>query len=236
MQPMKRVQGNIVNRQERRFLNWACSIMPAGVTSDGLTVFGVLGAVLVLAGYAASWLHPAWLWLSVVGYIVHWFGDSLDGSLARFRNATRPRYGYFLDHSVDAFCILMMVGGMGLSPYIRLDIALFGVIGYFLLSIHVFLKNHVTGTFQLSFMALGPTELRMLFVVLTIWMFLCGTGHGLVQGSGLSDYDVALLITGVVFLGLFTFNTMVMILTLRAQEGNGNRRDAVPPVLADAVP
>ncbi len=235
MQPMNRVQGNIVNRQERRFLDWACSMMPDAVTSDHLTLFGVLGAVFVLVGYVASHAGPIWLWLSVLGYVMHWFGDSMDGSLARFRKAARPRYGYFLDHSVDAFCILLMVGGMGLTPCVRLDVALFMVIGYFALSIHVFLKNHVTGTFQLSFMALGPTELRMLFIALTLWMAACGAGHGVFAGSGLSDYDIALLVTGGVFVSLFMIHTVAMIVKLRAIEGDGSRRDVLVPPVVDAV-
>ena len=169
MQPMSRIQQNIVSRQERRFIDWACARMPGSVTSDHLTMFGVFGAVLVLVGYIAARSDPHFLWLSAAGYVVHWFGDSLDGSLARYRSVTRPRYGYFPDHSVDALCILMMFGGMGLSSYVRMDVALFVVMGYFALSIHVFLKNHVTGTFQLSFMALGPTEVRMIFMAITIW-------------------------------------------------------------------
>lgn len=223
MQPMNRIQGNIVNRQERRFLDWSCMAMPEQVTSDHLTLFGVFGAVLVLAGYVAGRSNPNFLWLAAVGYVIHWLGDSLDGSLARFRNVSRPRYGYFLDHSLDAFCIFLMIGGMGLSSYVRLDAALFVVIGYFLLSIHVFLKNHVTGTFQLSFMALGPTELRMVFIAITLWMVIQGHDSYHLGLVGVSGYDIALLVTGAIFLGLFSVNTLSMIFQLRALEGDGRR-------------
>ena len=222
MQPMSRVQANIVSRHERRFLDWACASMPRGVTSDHLTVLGVFGAIMVLAGYVASRWDPRFLGLSAVGYVVHWFGDSLDGSLARHRNVTRPRYGYFLDHSVDAVCILLMIGGMGLTTYVRMDVALFVVMGYFALSIHVFLKNHVTGTFQLSFMALGPTELRMVFVAITLWMLIGGPSN-IVGGTLVSDHDIALLVMGGVFMALFTISTTSMIMELRAIEGNGRK-------------
>lgn len=234
MQPTTRVQANIVARQERRFLNWACEAMPSAIGPDHLTAFGILGAVMVLAGYAAANVDPRFLWLSPVGFVIHWLGDSLDGSLARHRESTRPRYGYFLDHSVDALCILLMIGGMGLSPFVRLDVALFVVVGYFALSIHVFLKHHVTNTFQLSFMALGPTELRIAFVIITFWMILGGIGGGSFPAVRMSNYDICLTVIGSVFCGLFVINTAVTILTLRAAEGNGRRRAPASPI-ADAT-
>lgn len=223
MQPMQRVQDNIVNTCERRFLDWACSAMPEPVTSDHLTLLGVSGALVVLIGYVMGRSDPHYLWMSAAGYVIHWFGDSLDGSLARHRGTTRPRYGYFLDHSVDAFCILLMIGGMGLSSYVRMDVALLVVIGYFALSIHVFLKNHVTGTFQLSFLAIGPTELRIGFVAVTIWMYLQGAADLRFGTVVLSSYDVVLLGLAVAFLGLFAFSTIMMVLDLRAVEGDGRR-------------
>lgn len=233
MQPMKRIQGNIVNRQERRFLDWACGWMPSGVTSDHLTALGVFGAVLVLVGYIGERVDPRFLWLSALGYVVHWFGDSLDGSLARFRDVTRPRYGYFLDHSVDALCVLMMFGGLGLTSYVRLDVALFVVLGYYALMIHVFLKNHVTNTLQLSFILLGPTELRMIFVAITLWMYVQGQTGLHLAGHVMSDYDIALLVIGTVFVALFGRGTFVMIRQLRALEGDG--RVPTPAVVIEPV-
>ena len=222
MQPMNRIQENIVARQERRFLNWACARMPYSVTSDHLTALSVFGAILVLGGYVASRIDPRFLLVSALGFGVNWFGDSLDGSLARYRKVTRPKYGYFLDHSVDALCTILMIGGMGLSHYVRMDVALFAVAGYLALCIHVFLKNHVTGTFQLTFASLGPTELRIVFIALTMFMFFGGGGHW-AGSSLLSDCDIVLLITGCVFMVLFANSTMTMIVQLRAIEGNGRR-------------
>ena len=226
MQPTNRIQANIVNRQERRFLDWSCNLIPEQVTSDHLTLLGVFGAVLVVAGYLAGRADPRFLWLAAFGYVVHWAGDSLDGSLARFRNVGRPRYGYFLDHSVDALCILMMVGGMGLTSYIRMDVALFVVVAYFALSIHVFLKNHVTGTFQLSFLALGPTELRMVFVAITLWMYAQGGNAYQVGASVFSSYDLVLMLVGVILSGLFVVNTLNMVVHLRGLEGDGRQSQA----------
>ena len=123
-QPIERVQQNMLARGERWVLNRLCARMPRWVTPDMLTFTGMVGALAIFAGYAASNLGDGWLWLSIAGYVVHWFGDSLDGSLARFRRIERPRYGYFLDHSCDGLATLLILAGMGASPYIRMDVAL----------------------------------------------------------------------------------------------------------------
>ena len=94
-----RIQENLLAKAERRLLNWLCARLPAAIKPDHLTAIGIVGAVMVLAGYAASASDRWWLWLAVGGYVIHWFGDSLDGSVARHRGIERPRYGYFLDHS-----------------------------------------------------------------------------------------------------------------------------------------
>jgi phosphatidylglycerophosphate synthase len=148
--------------------------MPNAVTSDPLTAVGVAGAVIVLAGYIGSRFDPAFFWLATVGFLVNWFGDSLDGSLARFRGVESPRYGYFLDHSADAVSILLILVGLGFSAYLRLDVALFVLVSYFLMCIYVFLYNHVSGTFRISFAALGPTELRIGLIIMNLWMFVSG--------------------------------------------------------------
>lgn len=217
MQPMERIQENVVARQERRFLTWACSRMPERVTPDHLTALSVVGALLVPAGYFGSRADPRFLLVAILGLVANWFGDSLDGSLARYREVTRPRYGYFLDHSVDAFGTVLMIGGMGLSPYVRTDVALFAVAGYLALCIHVFLKNYVTGTFQLTFIHLGPTELRMVFVALTVFMFFAGPSHDLGSAT-LSDCDIALTIIGIVLVLLFLSGTLAISGQLRDLE------------------
>ncbi|MGH6845273.1 MAG: CDP-alcohol phosphatidyltransferase family protein, partial [Methylocella sp.] len=150
---VSRVQDNILAHRERDCLDWLCRHMPGAVTPDRLTGFAAGGACLVFASYVATSLHPGFFWLATLGLIIHWFGDSLDGSLARYRRIDRPRYGYFLDHSVDALCNLTIMAGAGLSAYIRLDVALFALLGYFMLCMYVFLYNHVSQRFQLSFLA-----------------------------------------------------------------------------------
>src|SRR5688572_3233360 len=96
--PVTRVQQNLLAAAERRLLSWLCQRMPAWVTPDHLTAAGIVGALAVFVGYVASNSHSGWLWLAIGGIVLHWFGDSLDGTIARFRSIERPKFGYFIDH------------------------------------------------------------------------------------------------------------------------------------------
>jgi phosphatidylglycerophosphate synthase len=225
------VQANLVARHERRALDWMCERIPRNVTPDALTLGGVAGAVLAFAGYCATWLDPAFVWLATLGIVVHWFGDSLDGSLARYRGRERPRYGYFLDHSVDAICNLAIMGGLGLSGFVRLDVALFVLCGYYLLCIHVFLYNHVSGVLRLSFLALGPTELRLGLVAINTWLYLAESGSSASDAVSFSAYDGFLSGVGFVFAGIFTYQTMTTLRMLRGREIEDELRQVARPAL-----
>ncbi|WP_432768042.1 MAG: CDP-alcohol phosphatidyltransferase family protein [Sphingopyxis sp.] len=215
--PPVRIQQNILARGERRLLNWLCPRLPAWVTPDQLTTLGFVGAVLVAAGYVLSWYDSEWLGLALVGYIVNWFGDSLDGSLARWRRIERPSYGYFVDHSVDAMATLLMIGALGVSPYFRFDVALLGVIGYFLLSIHAFLAAKVVGEFRLSYMAGGPTELRLMLMAMTALMPV--VGGGLVAGTPFSAFDLFGLFVASILVTLFVVQSFATARMLRRRGG-----------------
>lgn len=166
----------------------------------------------MFAGYALSRAAPAWLWLTVAGYAVHWFGDSLDGSLARHRGIERPVYGHFLDHSVDALGNLVGMAGLGLTLFVRMDVALFTVAGYLLMTVHVLLRVHATGTMQLSFAGGGPTELRLVLIALTLAMMGAGPLPVL---PGWSAYDLGVAAVGGVLVALFTFHTARVAAALR---------------------
>lgn len=212
-----RIQQNILARGERRLLNWLCARLPGWVTPDQLTALGFAGAVLVAAGYVLSWFDSEWLGLSLVGYIVNWFGDSLDGSLARWRGIERPNYGYFVDHSVDALGTLLMVSAIGMSPYMRFDVALMAVIGYFLLSIHTFIAAKVAGEFRLSYMAGGPTELRLMLMAMTIAMPIVGGGD--IRGTNFSAFDLIALVVSSILVTLFIVQTSATARMLRRRGG-----------------
>lgn len=215
--PPVRIQQNILARGERRVLNWICARLPQWVTPDQLTTLGFLGAVMVAMGYMLSWLSPVWLALSIAGYAVNWFGDSLDGSLARWRRIERPSYGYFVDHSVDGLATLLMVGSIGLSPYMRFDVALLGVIGYLLLSIHSFLAAKVVGEFRLSYMAGGPTELRLMLMTMTALMPVIGGAD--INGTNFSPFDLFGMAVSSVLITLFVTQSFALARKL------ANRRD-----------
>lgn len=203
-----RVQKNILARPERRLLNWLCGILPGWVTPDLLTLAGIAGALMTFAGYALSGLGIGWLWLAIAGYVVQWFGDSLDGSLARWRKIERPSYGYFIDHSCDGIVTLLILAGMGFSPFVRVDVAMFTVTGYLLLSIHAYLAARVMGEFKLSYGIAGPTELRFLLIGLTIAMMVRGGDP--TPLPAISGFDIFVGIIGAIFVLLFIMQTLLV--------------------------
>jgi archaetidylinositol phosphate synthase len=151
---------------ERPALAWLAAHMPPWVTPNYLTGLGFVGAVIAFIGYAASGARPAFLWVASFGLAVNWFGDSLDGTVARIRGTERPRYGYYLDNSIDLIGQLLVAVGLGLSGYVRLDFCLLGLVAYQMMSMLTFIRANVSAVFQVSYAAVGPTEVRLGFVVL----------------------------------------------------------------------
>ena len=204
--PIARIQQNVLAVGERHLLNWLCARMPRWVTPDLLTGFGMVGAFAIFAGYAASNWGVDWLWLAIAGYAIQWFGDSMDGSLARHRKIERPSYGYFIDHSCDGLATLLILAGMGASPYIRMDVALVALAGYLLLSIHAYLAARVIGEFKLSYLAAGPTELRLLLIGMTLAMMALGYAPGLF--GAVSGFDVFVGLIAALLVALFVIQTL----------------------------
>lgn len=202
---VRRIQDNLLARSERRLLDWLCARMPGWVTPDQLTLLALVSSVVIFAGYVLSNFQPDWLWLAVVGYFTHWFGDSLDGSLARYRRAERPRYGYFIDHSCDGIAVLLIVGGIGLSPFVRLDVALVAVAAYLLLAVHTFLLAKVQGEFPLSHGWLGPTELRLILIAITLGMFTEGQPD--IAVAGFTWFDLIVMTISAIMMTIFLIET-----------------------------
>ncbi|MBQ9194648.1 MAG: CDP-alcohol phosphatidyltransferase family protein [Bacteroidales bacterium] len=163
-----RIQTSILNPLEKKILVWLAQRMPAWVTSDMLTFVGFLGAVIMGVGYALSNLNLHWLWLSCFGLLVNWFGDSLDGSLARVRGTQRKTYGFFIDHNVDVINETIMFVGVGCSPLVNMSFAMMALVGYFMLSIYVYIDCHLKGEMRLTYGGLGPTEFRLLLILVNI--------------------------------------------------------------------
>jgi phosphatidylglycerophosphate synthase len=148
--------------------------MPAWITPDICTMIGVFGALLTAVSYVSSNYDKNLLWLASLGFIINWFGDSLDGTLARHRKIERPIYGFFVDHTTDAFSVTVIVLGLGLSSYVSFGIACLALIAYLLMCILVFVRTSAIGEFKISYSKLGPTEIRVLIVVLNVAMYFGG--------------------------------------------------------------
>ncbi len=179
---------------EERIKEWVCPRIPKWINSDHLTALGVFAIILVAIGFILGFQDRIYLLLVVVGLFLHWFGDSFDGSLARYRKKTRPNYGYYIDHMVDAIAIIIFALGLGISGFVRIDLALLFAIMYMALMIHVELVTFVQNRFKYSFGLIGPTEMRILGVFITIYMYLAPVKYYNVVGYYISQYDIAFLI------------------------------------------
>jgi len=176
-QEAQRIQGNFIHRSEKRLLLWLAEKTPAKVNSDHLTAIGALGMLLSGASYALSAYTQYGLLLSCAFLAVNWLGDSLDGTLARFRNRQRPRYGFYVDHVIDCFGVTALLGGMGLGGCMQPLIASWVLIAYLLLSSEIFLATYALCRFEMSFLGLGPTELRILLGVGNVYVFFYPSVH-----------------------------------------------------------
>ncbi len=164
-QDATRVLSSVLAPLEKRTLIWLAHRMPARVNSDHLTALALAAMLGAGLSYWLASVTPVGLLLVIVCLALNWFGDSLDGTLARVRSHQRPRYGYYVDHVVDAFGTLFLLGGLALSGYMSPAIAAALLIAYFMLSIEVYLAAHSVGRFTITYFNLGPTELRILLSV-----------------------------------------------------------------------
>src|SRR5438445_5172499 len=166
----KREQTSILAPLERAALRALARRMPGWVNSDHLSVLGFAAMFLAGVCYALSKQNPLTLHAVNVFIFLNWFGDSLDGTLARYRNRQRPRYGFYVDHIIDTFGALFLLFGIALSGYMSERIAAAVLISYFMLAINSYLAAYSIGVFKISQWKLGPTELRLLMVVGNIFL------------------------------------------------------------------
>ncbi len=167
-----REHNSILVAPEKRILIWTALRLPRWVNSDHLTLLGVAGMFLGgLAYWGARW-EPRSLWIVAIALGINWFGDSMDGTLARVRNRQRPRYGFYVDHVVDVVGALFLLGGLSASGYITPWIGLGLLIGFLLLAAESYLATYALGIFRLSFMGIGATELRILLAAGTLYLLI----------------------------------------------------------------
>jgi phosphatidylglycerophosphate synthase len=187
---------------ERPALQFLARKMPSWVNPDILTGLGLLAALLVGVSYYLTNFNNNFLWLASFGLIINWFGDSLDGTLARYRKIERPRYGFFLDHIVDSISEIFIFLGIGLSPLVDYKLASLVLIGYLCLSILIYLTTYVEGVFKISYGKMGPTEIRVIAIIAnTVIYFLGNFDFNTIIGA-ISLYNI---IAGFVAFLLFSF-------------------------------
>jgi archaetidylinositol phosphate synthase len=173
----QRIQESFSAPAERKVLRWLAAHLPACSNSDHLTALGSIGMLLAGGSYALARWHSWGLLAATFFVALNWFGDSLDGTLARLRNCQRPRYGFYLDHLLDSFGALFVMAGLALSGYINPWIAVGMLIVFLLLSIEVYLTTYTLGSFQLSYGKLGPTELRIALAIANLALYFRGHPH-----------------------------------------------------------
>lgn len=223
-EPPLRIQTSLLSSPERRALDALCRRMPVWVTPDRLTAIGSVGAAIAALGYVGANWRPEFLFVSSLGIAINWFGDSLDGSLARYRKVERPRYGFFLDHSIDALNGLVFAIGLGLSPYVSMAAALLLLCSYHLLTVYVLLSAQVDREFPLTKIYVGPTELRLLAIAFNSAIYVVGPFSVRLAGSDVSIYSALVALEAIVFIALFGIEVSVTARRLAREDGG------LPPV------
>jgi archaetidylinositol phosphate synthase len=166
-----RLQNSFTAASERKALLWLAARTPSSINSDHLTVLGFVAMFLAGCSYGLARWNPWGLLLATLFLVLNWFGDSLDGTLARVRNRQRPRYGFYVDHVIDSFGALFLTGGLAASGYIDWRIAMGLLVAFLLLSIESYLASYTLGIFRLSFAKFGPTEIRILLGIANAVLF-----------------------------------------------------------------
>lgn len=160
-----RIQEAITAPVERKVLLWLACRVPQSVSPDHLTALGFAAQLLAGMSYGlAAWNKYA-LWLATLFIAVNWLGDSLDGTLARYRQRLRPRYGFYVDHMADTFGSVFLMSGLALSRFLHWQIAVGMLVAFLVLSVESYLTTYTIGKFCMSHALFGPTEIRILLMI-----------------------------------------------------------------------
>src|SRR6202162_2493883 len=212
----KRIQESVTSVVERRALLWLAAHLPSWVSSDQLTFLGFVAMFLAGCSYVLANWHPVGLLLATMFLALNWFGDSLDGTLARVRNRQRPRYGFYVDHIIDSFGALFLMGGLAASGYIDWRIAMGLLVAFLLLSIESYLASYTLGIFKLSFAKFGPTEIRILLGIANTVLFFLPAAR--IPGWSHRLLDIGGAIAILAMAAMVVFAALSHTLTLYRQE------------------
>jgi phosphatidylglycerophosphate synthase len=223
--PAARVNTSLLASAEKRLLIWIAHRLPIRVTSDHLTLLALLAMVGAALGFWLARVSPFGLYLVVLCLAVNWFGDSLDGTVARVRDQQRPRYGFYVDHVVDALGTAALLAGLGLSGYMTPAVAAVLAAAYMMLLCEVFLATHSVGRFTMSYFLVGPTELRILLAVGALTLLVRPMVS--VLGHQYLLFDVGGAIAAAGLLGTFVWSAAVNTRTLYRAEPLPARAESV---------
>jgi len=225
---LKRVNESVLGALEKPTLSWIARRLPAWVMPDHLTIVGFSGALLAAAGFVFSRWSMLWLWLSCLGLAVNWFGDSLDGTLARLRRRERLRYGFFIDHTSDMFSNVIVFLAIGVSPCTHFAVACLGLIAFLMAFVYTMIGTHVRQRMRITYFGFGPTEIRALLIIGNLLVLEFGVIDvhryfgPLLQSDAVSIHDVVISILAVAGAALIGF--------LAIREAGALGREDPPPI------
>jgi len=202
----ERVQQALTAGIEKKALVWMAERMPGSINSDHLTALGLAAQCLAGVTYALARFSPRWLIAANVFIVLNWFGDSLDGTLARVRNQQHPRYGFYVDHVVDTFGAAFLMGGLAISGYLHWEVAMAMLVAFLMLSVEVYLSTYTVGQFKLSYGRFGPTEMRIALCIGNIALLYKPWAH--VLGHAVRLFDIGGVIAAVAILGIMVVSTI----------------------------
>jgi len=200
----QRINDILLGPLERPTIQWLVEHMPHWVQSDHLTFLGLAAALLIGISYWATRFNPNYLWLASFGFFLNWFGDSLDGNLARYRKEERPKYGFYIDHIVDTISEISIFLGLGASPYVNFNLAALALVAYMCMSIHVYIITNVRGIFKISYGRFGPTEIRVLAIIANTVIYFLGNPTISFSFDKIGLYDLFVIIV-ILILALIFF-------------------------------
>lgn len=187
----------ITAKAEEKAKEIICPRIPKWISPDHLTFIGIIGIVIVSIGFILGYLNRYYLGLVPLGLIINWFGDSFDGSIARYRKRTRPNYGYYIDKMVDAIVMIVFGLGLGLSGFVKIEIAILLTAIYLAMMINVDLLVYVKGEAKNSFGWFGPTEIRIIGIIISAVMFFIPVKSYDIYGYLVTQYDIVVLVLSV---------------------------------------
>jgi len=218
----KRINDILLGPLERPAIAWLVAHMPHWVTPDHLTFFGLAAAILIGVSYYLTNIDKNFLWLANLGFFLNWFGDSLDGNLARYRKIERPKYGFFIDHTMDTISEVCIFIGFGLSPYVNLELALLALVSYLCMASLVYITTSIKGEFKISYGSLGPTEARVIAMISNTVVYFLGNPMLNLRWFEISLYNLILIFIIALLFFFFTSSVISQGIKLEREDREKN--------------